>query len=50
MGYIGVDIMLDPRRQLPVVIELNGFPGFPKVRRFDLAGSLIAEIGNRTWK
>ena len=50
LNFAGVDIMLDPRRQLPVVIELNGFPGFPKVRRFDLAGSLIAEIGNRTWK
>ncbi len=50
LNFTGVDIMLDPRRQLPVVIELNGFPGFPKVRRFDMAGSLIAEIGSRTWK
>ena len=50
LNFAGVDIMLDPRRQLPVVIELNGFPGFPKVRRFDLAGSLMAEIGKRRWK
>lgn len=50
LNFAGVDIMLDPRRQAPIVIELNAFPGFPKVRTFNLAGLLIAEIGNRRWK
>ncbi|MBA7485421.1 hypothetical protein ES707_20967 [subsurface metagenome] len=50
LNFAGVDIMLDPHRQAPIVIELNAFPGFPKVRTFNLAKSLITEIGNRRWK
>lgn len=50
LNFAGVDMMLDPRKQEPVVIELNAFPGFPKVRTFNLARSLMIEIGNRRWK
>ncbi len=50
LNFAGVDILLDPARQVPVVIEVNGFPGFPKVKTFDLAGHLIREIGERTWR
>ncbi len=50
LNFAGVDIMLDPHKQAPIVIELNGFPGFPKVRTFNLAKSLITVIGNRRWK
>ena len=50
LNFAGVDIMLDPLRRVPVVIEVNGFPGFPKVRTFNLAKHLIPEIGERRWK
>jgi len=50
LNFAGVDIMLDPRGQEPVVIEVNGFPGFPKIRTFNLGRYLIAEIGRRKWK
>ena len=50
LDFAGVDILLDPHEQEPVVIEVNAFPGFPKVRTFNLARYLIAEIGTRRWK
>ena len=50
LNFAGVDIVLDPHRQEPTVIEVNGFPGFPKVRTFNLARYLITEIGSRRWK
>jgi glutathione synthase/RimK-type ligase-like ATP-grasp enzyme len=50
LNFAGVDILLDPDKQEPVVIELNAFPGFPKVRTFNLAKYLIREIGGRRWK
>lgn len=50
LNFAGVDIMLDPQERVPVVIELNAFPGFPKVRTFNLARHLIQEIGERKWK
>lgn len=50
LGFAGVDMMLDPHRKRAVVIELNAFPGFPKVRRFNLAKHLVREIGGAKWK
>ena len=50
LTFAGVDIMLDPVRRVPVVIEANGFPGFPKAKTFDLAGQLVRAIGERTWR
>ncbi|GAG51692.1 unnamed protein product, partial [marine sediment metagenome] len=51
LNFTGVDIMLDPYRQEAVVIELNAFPGFPKMRRFNLVRYLIAEIAaRRRWR
>ncbi len=50
LNFAGVDIMLHPEKHEPVVIEVNAFPGFPKVRTFNLARYLIAEIGKKRWK
>ncbi len=50
LNSAGVDIMLHPEKQEPVVIEVNAFPGFPKVRTFNLGRYLMAEIGRRRWK
>ncbi len=50
LNFAGVDILLDPRTREPVVIEVNAFPGFPKMRTFNLARYLINEIGERKWK
>jgi len=50
LDFAGVDMMLDPDRNSTVVIELNAFPGFPKVRRFNLAKHLVREIGGTRWK
>ena len=50
LNFAGVDIMLDPARKVPVVIEVNAFPGFPKMRTFNLARYLIRDIGERRWK
>ncbi len=50
LNFAGVDIMLDPDKQDAIVIELNAFPGFPKVRRFNLGKHLIKEIGEKKWK
>jgi hypothetical protein len=50
LNFAGVDIMLHPEKHEPIVIEVNAFPGFPKVRTFNLARYLIAEIGKRRWK
>jgi len=50
LTFAGVDIMLDPVRRVPVVIEANGFPGFPKAKTFDLAGHLIRAIGEHKWR
>jgi len=50
LNFAGVDILLDQDKQNAVVIELNAFPGFPKVTTFNLARYLIREIGERKWK
>jgi len=50
LNFAGVDIMLDPDERVPIVIELNAFPGFPRVRTFNLARHLIRGIGERKWK
>lgn len=50
LNFAGVDILLDPRTREPVVIEINAFPGFPKMRTFNLGRYLIDKIGERKWK
>jgi D-alanine-D-alanine ligase-like ATP-grasp enzyme len=50
LNCAGVDIMLHPEKQEPVVIEVNAFPGFPKVRTFNLGRHLMTGIGKRRWK
>ncbi len=50
LNFAGVDLMLDPARKEVVVIELNAFPGFPKVRTFNLARHVINEIRKKKWK
>ena len=50
LNFAGVDLVLDPRKRRPVVIEVNSFPGFPKMRTLNLARHLIAEIDRRKWK
>lgn len=50
LDFAGVDLMLDPVKKEVVIIELNAFPGFPKVRTFNLARHVINEIGKKKWK
>jgi len=50
LNFAGGDILLDPEKKEAVVIEVNAFPGFPKVRTFNLARHLIAEIGKKRWR
>ena len=44
LNFGGVDMMLCSDRKNAVFIEINTFPGFPKVRRFNLSRFLIKEI------
>lgn len=44
LKFGGVDIMLCSDKKNAVFIEANTFPGFPKVRRFNLSKYLIKEI------
>ena len=50
LNCAGVDILLHPGRREPTVIEVNAFPGYPKMRTFNLARHLMAEIGERKWR
>ena len=44
----GVDIIIS--RDLEIfVVELNAFPGFPKVRRFNLSKRIIYQIEKMKW-
>ena len=44
LKFGGVDIMLCADKKNVMFIEVNTFPGFPKVRRFNLSRYLIKEI------
>ena len=44
LSFGGVDIMLCADRKSAMFIEINSFPGFPKVRRYNLSKFLIKEI------
>jgi len=50
LNFTGVDLMLDPVKKEVVVIELNAFPGFPKMKTFNLAKHIINETGKKKWK
>ena len=48
VNFAGVDVMIS--KDLGVyVIELNTFPGFPKVSRFNLSKRIIQRIEDRKW-
>ncbi|MCK4245470.1 MAG: hypothetical protein KAX20_07590, partial [Candidatus Omnitrophica bacterium] len=49
LSFGGVDIMLDSNEKDAIVIEINTFPGFPKMKRFNLPKYVIKEIGKK-WK
>jgi|TARA_B100001971_G_C18199590_1_gene543694 hypothetical protein len=44
LNFGGVDIMLCSDRKNAMFIEINAFPGFPRIRRFNLSKFLIKEI------
>ncbi|HJN56678.1 MAG TPA: hypothetical protein QGI22_01815 [Candidatus Woesearchaeota archaeon] len=44
LNFGGVDLMLCPDKKNVKFIEVNTFPGFPRVRRFNLSKYLINEI------
>lgn len=44
LKFAGVDMMLSHNKKDALFLELNTFPGFPKVRRFNLSRFLIEEI------
>ncbi len=44
LNFGGVDMMLCRDKKSAMFIEINAFPGFPKVRRFNLSKFLIKEI------
>ena len=52
LNFGGVDMMLCADKKKAEFIEINSFPGFPKVRRYNLSRFLIREIiesyGKRT--
>ena len=50
LNYAGVDIIFDANEKDIIVIEINTFPGFPKMKRFNLPRQIIKEIGKRRWK
>jgi len=48
VNFAGIDVMIS--KDLGVyVIELNAFPGFPKVSRFNLSKRIIQRIEDRKW-
>ncbi|MBW2984170.1 hypothetical protein KY361_03590 [Candidatus Woesearchaeota archaeon] len=49
LNFAGVDIMPNVDCKSVTVIEVNTFPGFPKVRKFNLAKYLIREIVSQKW-
>jgi len=49
LNFAGVDIMPSNGNNKVTVIEVNSFPGFPRVRRFNLSKYLIKEIVKQKW-
>ena len=48
VNFAGVDLMVGEDLNV-YVIELNAFPGFPKVERFNLSKRIINGIEERRW-
>jgi glutathione synthase/RimK-type ligase-like ATP-grasp enzyme len=48
VNFAGVDVMISKDLRV-YVIELNTFPGFPKVSRFNLSKRIIQRIEDRKW-
>ncbi|GAG17651.1 unnamed protein product, partial [marine sediment metagenome] len=48
VNFAGVDVMISKDFKI-YVIELNTFPGFIKVRRFNLSKRIIQRLENRKW-
>ncbi|KYK23342.1 hypothetical protein AYK25_10065 [Thermoplasmatales archaeon SM1-50] len=48
VNFAGVDVMISKDLKA-YVIELNAFPGFTKVRRFNLSKRIIQHIEKRKW-
>ena len=49
LNFGGVDILFDSNEKDAIVIEINAFPGFPKVKRFNLSRYVMKEIGKK-WR
>jgi glutathione synthase/RimK-type ligase-like ATP-grasp enzyme len=50
LNSCGVDIMPNSDGKSVTIIEANAFPGFPKMKSFNLARYLIREISKHKWK
>jgi len=50
LNSCGVDIMPNSDGTSVTVIEANAFPGFPKIKSFNLARYLIKEIAGHKWR
>jgi glutathione synthase/RimK-type ligase-like ATP-grasp enzyme len=50
LNFAGVDIMPNIDCKGVTVIEVNTFPGFPKVKIFNLGKYLVKAICNKKWK
>jgi len=48
VNFAGVDVLISKDLKVSV-IELNTFPGFTKVRRFNLSKRIIQHMENRKW-
>jgi len=48
VNFAGVDVMISKDFSV-YVIELNTFPSFPKVSRFNLSKRIIQRIEDRKW-
>jgi glutathione synthase/RimK-type ligase-like ATP-grasp enzyme len=44
LNFVGLDIMLNKNKSAAYVLDVNMFPGFPKMRTYNLARSLISEL------
>ena len=48
VDFAGVDVMIGKDFKV-YVVELNAFPGFPKVGRFNLSKRIIRQVENKKW-
>ncbi len=44
LNFAGIDIMLDKHQNKAYVVDVNMFPGFPKIKTYDLARSMVREL------